>query len=60
MCLAALAAIDDLNLFQSRGGFNSIFHFSPDEKSRCQDILESLLPRKSHSKEVGAALLQVI
>ena len=60
MCLAALEAIDGLDLFQSRGGFNSIIHVSPDEKARCQDILESLLPRESHSKEVGAALLPVI
>ena len=33
---------------------------SPDEKARCQDVLESLLPRESKSKEVGAALLPVV
>ena len=60
MCLAALEAIDGLDLFQSKGGFNSIIHVSPDEKARCQDILESLLPRESRSKEVGAALLPII
>ena len=60
MCLAALEAIDGLDLFQSKGGFHSIIHVSPDEKARCQDILESLLPRESHSKEVGAALLPII
>ena len=60
MCLAALEAIDGLDLFQCRGGYNSIIHVLSDEKARCQDILESLLPRESHSKEVGAALLPVI
>ena len=60
MCLAALEAIDGLDLFQCRGGYNSIIHVLSDEKARCQDILESLLPRESHSKEVGAALLPVV
>ena len=38
------------DLFQSKGGYASIIHVSHDEKARCQDILESLLPRESHSK----------
>ncbi|CAG5114209.1 Oidioi.mRNA.OKI2018_I69.chr2.g8273.t1.cds [Oikopleura dioica] len=60
MCLAALEAIDGLDLFQCQGGYRSIIHVSPDEKARCQDVLESLLPRESKSKEVGAALLPVV
>ena len=50
LCLAALEAIDGLDLFQCRGGFNSTIHVFADEKARCQDILESLLPRESASK----------
>jgi len=49
MCLAALDAIDGLDLFQSKGGFNSIIHVSPDEKARCQEQIYSILYRNYHT-----------
>ena len=59
LCLAALEAIDGLDLFQCRGGFNSTIHVFADEKARCQDILESLLPRESASKGGFVILYQI-
>jgi len=60
MCKAALEALDELNLFGSDGGPESVIHVTPDEKALCKVILESMLPRESNSKEVDAGLLSVI
>ncbi|KAG5462798.1 MAG: glycosyl hydrolases family 15-domain-containing protein [Olpidium bornovanus] len=60
MAVAALQAINGLNLFGSRGGPSSVIHVLPDEITRNYTILHSTLPRESKSKEVDAALLSVI
>ncbi|XP_055893668.1 probable phosphorylase b kinase regulatory subunit alpha isoform X17 [Biomphalaria glabrata] len=60
MAKAALEAINELDLFGSRGGPASVIHVLPDEAQQCQAILQSMLPRESISKEVDAALLTVI
>ncbi|BFZ24344.1 hypothetical protein BsWGS_27383 [Bradybaena similaris] len=57
---AALEAINQLDLFGSRGGPASVIHVLPDEAYQCQAILYSMLPRESMSKETDAALLTVI
>ncbi|CAL1539769.1 unnamed protein product [Lymnaea stagnalis] len=60
MAKAALEAINELDLFGSRGGPASVIHVLPDEAQQCQAILQSMLPRESISKETDAALLTVI
>ncbi|KAJ1924028.1 hypothetical protein IWQ60_005491 [Tieghemiomyces parasiticus] len=58
--VAALQAINGVNLFGSRGGPSSVIHVLPDEVTRNSMILHSALPRESFSKEIDAALLAVI
>ncbi|RUS87688.1 hypothetical protein EGW08_004529 [Elysia chlorotica] len=60
MAKAALEAINELDLFGSRGGPASVIHVLPDEAQQCQAILLSMLPRESISKETDAALLTVV
>jgi len=60
MVVAALQAINGLNLFGSRGGPSSVIHVLPDEITRNYTTLHSCLPRESNSKEVDAAVLSVI
>ncbi|KAJ3400280.1 hypothetical protein HDU80_007107 [Chytriomyces hyalinus] len=60
MVVAALQAINGLNLFGSRGGPSSVIHVLPDEITRNYTTLHSSLPRESNSKEVDAAVLAVI
>lgn len=60
MALAALEAINGLNLFGARGGPSSVIHVLPDELTRNWTTLHSALPRESYSKEVDAAVLSVI
>ncbi|KAJ3228247.1 hypothetical protein HK099_005257 [Clydaea vesicula] len=60
MAVAALQAINGLNLFGARGGPSSVIHVLPDEMIRNYTTLHSALPRESYSKEVDAALLSVI
>ncbi|KAI8814804.1 glycosyl hydrolases family 15-domain-containing protein [Cladochytrium replicatum] len=60
MALAALQAINGVNLFGSSGGPSSVIHVLPDELTRNYTTLHSALPRESNSKEVDAALLSVI
>ncbi|KAJ3114832.1 Phosphorylase b kinase regulatory subunit alpha [Phlyctochytrium bullatum] len=60
MAVAALQAINGLNLFGSRGGPSSVIHVLPDEITRNYTTLHSALPRESNSKEVDAAVLSVI
>ncbi|KAG0323867.1 hypothetical protein BGZ99_002400 [Dissophora globulifera] len=60
MAVAALQAINGVNLFGSRGGPNSVIHVLPDEITRNYTTLHSALPRESNSKEIDAALLSVI
>ncbi len=57
---AALEALRSFNLFGMRGGQASTIHVLTDEIARARIILESLLPRESGSKEIDAALLNVI
>ncbi|XP_077488614.1 LOW QUALITY PROTEIN: putative phosphorylase b kinase regulatory subunit alpha [Amblyomma americanum] len=57
---AALEAMNELDLFGGRGGPPSVIHVLPDEAQKCNAVLNSMLPRESNSKEVGAALLSVI
>ena len=54
MAVAALQAINGLNLFGSRGGPSSIIHVMPDEITRNYTTLRYALPRESNSKEVDA------
>jgi phosphorylase kinase alpha/beta subunit len=60
MVVAALQAINGINLFGSRGGSSSVIHVLPDEIIRNYTTLHSALPRESPSKEIDAALLAVI
>ncbi|KAI8907934.1 glycosyl hydrolases family 15-domain-containing protein [Gorgonomyces haynaldii] len=60
MVVAALQAINGVNLFGSRGGVGSVIHVLPDEITRNYTTLHSSLPRESGSKEIDAALLAVI
>ncbi|KAF9584430.1 hypothetical protein BGW38_006478 [Lunasporangiospora selenospora] len=60
MAVAALQAINGINLFGSRGGPSSVIHVLPDEIARNYTTLHSALPRESNSKEIDAALLSVI
>ncbi|KAI9366910.1 glycosyl hydrolases family 15-domain-containing protein [Zopfochytrium polystomum] len=60
MAVAALQAINGLNLFGARGGPSSVIHVLPDELTRNYTTLHSALPRESYSKEIDAALLSVI
>jgi hypothetical protein len=60
MAVAALQAINGINLFGARGGPSSVIHVLPDEITRNWTTLHSTLPRESYSKEVDAAVLSVI
>ncbi|KNC99179.1 uncharacterized protein SPPG_05434 [Spizellomyces punctatus DAOM BR117] len=60
MAVAALQAINGINLFGARGGPSSVIHVLPDELTRNATTLQSALPRESASKEIDAALLAVI
>lgn len=60
MVVAALLAIDGVNLFGARGGPASVIHVLPDEVTRNYTTLHSFLPRESNSKEIDAALLSVV
>jgi phosphorylase kinase alpha/beta subunit len=60
MVVAALEAINGVNLFGSRGGASSVIHVLPDEITRNYTTLHASLPRESGSKEIDAALLAVI
>ncbi|KAI8900409.1 glycosyl hydrolases family 15-domain-containing protein [Globomyces pollinis-pini] len=60
MVVAALQAINGVNLFGSRGGQSSVIHVLPDEIARNYTTLHSALPRESPSKEIDAALMAVI
>lgn len=60
MVVAALQAMNGINLFGPKGGTASTIHVLPDEITRNYTTLHSALPRESASKEVDAALLSVI
>jgi phosphorylase kinase alpha/beta subunit len=60
MAKSALVAMDELDLFGSRGGDCSIIHVLPDTINWCNTILTCMLPRESNSKETDAALLSII
>ncbi|XP_034297673.1 phosphorylase b kinase regulatory subunit alpha, skeletal muscle isoform isoform X3 [Pantherophis guttatus] len=60
MAKAALEALDELDLFGTKGSPESVIHVLPDEVQYCQSILHSMLPRASTSKEIDASLLSVI
>ncbi|TPX45369.1 hypothetical protein SeMB42_g04038 [Synchytrium endobioticum] len=60
MAVAALQAINGINLYGARGGSSSVIHVLPDEITRNVTTLYSALPRESNSKEVDAAILSVI
>lgn len=59
MALAALEAMDGLNLFGSAGGQASMVHVVADDIARTRIALSALLPRESISKEVDAALFSI-
>ncbi|KAI9366911.1 glycosyl hydrolases family 15-domain-containing protein [Zopfochytrium polystomum] len=60
MAVAALQAINGVNLFGKKGGPASVVHVLPDEITRNYDTLHNSLPRESNSKEVDSAVLSVI
>ncbi|KAI8997616.1 glycosyl hydrolases family 15-domain-containing protein [Pilobolus umbonatus] len=60
MALAALRAINGINLFGAQGGPSSIIHVLPDELTRNSTTLHSFLPRESNSKEIDASVLSII
>ena len=55
MAVAALQAVNGINLFGARGGPSSVIHVLPDELTRNLTTLKSALPRESNSKEIDAA-----
>lgn len=59
MALAALEAMDGLNLFGLNGGQSSLVHVVADDIARTRIALSALLPRESISKEVDAALFSI-
>lgn len=59
MALAALEAMDGLNLFGFEGGQASLVHVVADDIARTRIALSALLPRESISKEVDAALFSI-
>ena len=59
MAKAALAAINGVNLFGGKGSETSVIHVIPDEISKCGAVLETMLPRGSHSKETDAGILTI-
>lgn len=60
MAKAALEAMNELDLFGSRGSDASVIHVMPDTIHWCNTILSCMLPRESNSKETDASLLSVI
>ncbi|KAI8869731.1 phosphorylase kinase alphabeta [Ramicandelaber brevisporus] len=60
MAVAAMRAINNINLFGPHGGPASVIHVLQDEIARNVSTLSSALPRESYSKETDAALLSVI
>ncbi|OAD77179.1 hypothetical protein PHYBLDRAFT_32569 [Phycomyces blakesleeanus NRRL 1555(-)] len=60
MAVAALRAINGINLFGTRGGPSSIIHVLPDELTRNVTTLHSFLPRESNSKEIDGSVLSII
>ena len=60
MAIAALEALDELDLFGVRGSSSSVIHVMSDEIQKCRAVLQNMLPRESLSKETDAALLTVI
>lgn len=60
MAIAALEALDELDLFGVHGGPSSVIHVMSDEIQKCRAVLQNMLPRESMSKETDAALLTVI
>jgi phosphorylase kinase alpha/beta subunit len=60
MAKSALVAMDELDLFGSRGGDASVIHVMPDTINWCNTVLTYMLPRESNSKETDAALLSII
>ena len=60
MAKAALQALDGFNLFSRSGPPRATLHTVPDAVSHARNVLASLLPRESLSKEVDSALLSVI
>ncbi|CAO3620778.1 unnamed protein product [Cunninghamella echinulata] len=60
MAVAALQAINGVNLFGPRGGPSSVIYVLPDELTRNATTLKSFLPRESNSKEIDGSVLSVI
>lgn len=60
MAIAALEAMEELNLFGVHGGPSSLIHVMSDETRKCRAVLQSMLPRESLSKETDASLLTVV
>eukprot|EP00112_Aurelia_sp_Birch-Aquarium-sp1_P009484 Seg208.3_Seg208.2_Seg208.5 transcript_id=Seg208.3_Seg208.2_Seg208.5/GoldUCD/mRNA.D3Y31 product="Phosphorylase b kinase regulatory subunit alpha liver isoform" protein_id=Seg208.3_Seg208.2_Seg208.5/GoldUCD/D3Y31 len=60
MAKAALEALSGLDLFGAHGGPRSTIQVQPDQIQFCKAILQSMLPKESDSKEIGASLLSVI
>ncbi|KAI8372813.1 glycosyl hydrolases family 15-domain-containing protein [Radiomyces spectabilis] len=60
MVVAALKAINGINLFGARGGTSSVIRVLPDELTRNATTLHSFLPRESNSKEIDGSILSVI
>lgn len=58
--VAALEAINGINLFGARGGPSSVIHVLQDEIMRNYVTLYTALPFESPSKEVDGAILSVI
>ena len=60
LCMAALEALDGLDLFGAEGSQASVVHVLPDDVARARVTLDALLPRESASKETDAALLSAL
>ncbi len=60
MSKAALESLVDFDLFGSSSSSRAVVQVLPDDIARARTVLEAMLPRESHSKEVDAAVLSSI
>ncbi|OAF68238.1 Phosphorylase kinase subunit beta [Intoshia linei] len=60
MAYAALRSIRNVNLFGKDHSHTTKMYVNEDHMAQCKAILESMMPRESLSKEIGAGLLMII
>ena len=58
MAIAALEAMDELDLFGIRGGPASVIHVMADELQKCKAVLEVSLSFQLHRLAVGSNVFE--